>query len=72
MSSENRPVLGGVIPALEMFMIHWKELGENAPHCAPFITVGLEWARKYFMRMGETRTYIIAMCKTQVLLTPLH
>ncbi|KAF8547065.1 hypothetical protein OG21DRAFT_1425571, partial [Imleria badia] len=61
MSSENSPVLGGAIPALEILMINWKKLAENAPHCAPFVAVGLEWAWKYFMHMGETCTYIIAM-----------
>lgn len=47
-------------------MIQWEELGDKAPFCAPFVKVGLEYAKKYYQRLGEMRAYIVAMCKCRV------
>jgi len=63
MSSESHPVLGGAVPAFENFMMQWEALAINVPHIEPFIKVGLSWAREYYQRMGQTRAYVIAMCK---------
>ncbi|KAF8137053.1 ribonuclease H-like domain-containing protein [Boletus edulis] len=61
MSSESMPILGGAIPAFKLLMIQWDALCIKAPHCAPFVKVGLDWAQKYYERMGQTRAYVIAM-----------
>lgn len=64
MASKSTPVLSGAIPALEMLILQWDALGTNAPQFAPYVKVGLEWARDYYQRMGQTRAYTIAMCKS--------
>lgn len=66
MSSESMPVLSGAIPAFEMLMLQWETLATNAPQCAPYIKVGLEWAQEYYQRMGQTPAYMIAMCKSRL------
>lgn len=64
MLSESTPVLGWVIPTYELLVIQWEFLDQRAPHCAPFIKVRLEWARKYYKHMGQTHAYVVAMCKS--------
>lgn len=65
MSSESLPVLGGALPSFELLMIQWESLATNAPQCAPYLKVGLEWARDYYQRMGQTHAYVVAMCKSR-------
>ncbi|KAF8129616.1 hypothetical protein EV363DRAFT_1168993 [Boletus edulis] len=38
--------------------MQWEGLATNAPHCAPYIKAGLDWAQEYYQRMGQTRAYI--------------
>ena len=61
MSREETPVLAGTLPAFEMFMTTWELLGEKHVRLKPFIDIGLEWARKYYCRMDQTRAYIVTM-----------
>jgi hypothetical protein len=61
MSRESTPILVGSLPAFEMFMTAWEALGEKNPHLQPFINIGLEWAKKYYNQMDNTKAYIIAM-----------
>jgi hypothetical protein len=64
MSREETPVLAGSMPAFEMFMTAWENLSEKHPRLAPFIEIGLVWARKYYQRMDNTKAYVLAMGKT--------
>ena len=63
MSREETPVLAGSMPAFEMFMTAWENLAETHPRLAPFIEIGLTWARKYYQRMDNTKAYVMAMGK---------
>lgn len=63
MSSESRPKLGKAIAHFELFMTAWEKKAERTPRLKPFIDVGLEWAKKYYTRMDNTRAYVVAMCK---------
>jgi len=63
MSSESRPRLGSAISHFEMFMTIWENAAKKFPRCQPFIDIGLEWAKRYYNRMDDTRAYVIAMCK---------
>lgn len=63
MSSESRPRLGNAVPHLELFMTAWEKKAEEIPRLKPFIDVGVEWAKKYYTRMDDTRAYVVAMCK---------
>ena len=61
MSGETTPILAGAIPAFELFMMQWKDLGKKHSTLAPWINIGLKYATKYYGRMDRTRSYIIAM-----------
>jgi hypothetical protein len=63
MSKEKTPVLAGVIPTFERFMTAWESLARINPHLRDAINLGLSFARKYYVRMDETKAYIIAMCE---------
>jgi hypothetical protein len=63
MSAESFPVLAGAIPALEIFMTAWEEMGDKHPHLKPFLDEGLKFAKKYYRRMDRSRAYTIAMCE---------
>ena len=63
MSSERTPILSGTIPAFELFMTAWEELGEKHPRLARWTKVGVEWAVKYYSKMDQTWAYVIAMCE---------
>ena len=64
MSSESQPVLSRAVPMFELFMTGWERLCESNKRIAPFIEVGLKWAKLYYSQMDNTRTYIIAMCES--------
>lgn len=70
MSGESLPVLSHAVPSFETLIAQWEHLTENEPRFAPYINIGLEYARKYYRRMGETNAYAIAMCKYLLLLLP--
>jgi len=61
MSTEKTPILSGAIPAFEMFMTAWEQLGNKNPRLWRWTSVGGKWAVKYYKRMDMTRAYIISM-----------
>jgi hypothetical protein len=63
MSAEQTPILSGSIPAFEMFMMAWEQLGEKHPRLARWTDIGIEWAKKYYLKMDKTNAYVIAMCE---------
>lgn len=67
MSSESMPRLGSAVPCFELFMTAWESLAIKFPRLRPFIDVGLEWAKSYYVRMDLTDAYVIAMCKSIIL-----
>lgn len=63
MSGERFPLLSLAVPSFEHFVTQWEQLAEDEPRFAPYIELGLERARKYYSRMGETNAYAISMRK---------
>jgi hypothetical protein len=63
LSNEKTPVLAGVLPMFEIFLIKWETLARNKTRLAPLIDEGLKWAYKYYQRMDLTDAYVVAMCK---------
>ena len=70
MSAEKMPILSGTIPAFEMFMTAWEQLGEKNPRLERWTNTGLEWAVKYYTRMDKTRTYAVSMGKLNLPFPP--
>jgi hypothetical protein len=68
MSSETTPILSGTIPAFEIFMSQWEQLGQKYPRLSPWIDEGLLWAEKYYRRMDFSKAYAIAMCRCFIVL----
>lgn len=63
MSTERTPILSGAVPCLEMLMTAWEQLGEKNPDLAPFTSVALDWAVKYYKKMDQTSAYVVTMCE---------
>jgi hypothetical protein len=63
MSSESMPVLSSAVALYELFMSAWEDLREEKPELAPWINVGLYWAKKYYRLMDDTDAYIVTMGK---------
>ncbi|KAF8485487.1 hypothetical protein F5888DRAFT_1570820, partial [Russula emetica] len=61
MSSESTPVLLRAISSFEMFMTEWEKLGEQHKMLRPWTEIGLRWAKKYYIRMDDTDTYVVTM-----------
>ncbi|KAF9225639.1 hypothetical protein BS17DRAFT_879002 [Gyrodon lividus] len=61
MSGESLPLLSYAILLFEAIIVQWDHLRRSAPHCAPFIDVGLTTARNYYHRMGRINAYAITM-----------
>ncbi|KIK12635.1 hypothetical protein PISMIDRAFT_120519, partial [Pisolithus microcarpus 441] len=61
MSAEKRATLNRAVPSFELFMTAWEKLREMNKRIAPFIDVGLKWAKQYYNRMDNTQAYIISM-----------
>jgi hypothetical protein len=61
MSKEAMPIFSGSIPAFEMFMTSWEQLGDKIPRLKPYIEKGLVFALKYYERMDYTDAYIVSM-----------
>ena len=66
MSGEHTPLLGSVVPIFEMLIAQWEALSKLVPRCTPFLEAGLECARSYYKRMGNSCAYIIAMRKSVI------
>lgn len=63
-------MLSGAIPSFELFMTSWENLAEMHPRLEKWIGIGLEYASTYYGRMDRTRSYIISMRKSLLLLLP--
>ena len=63
MSAESTLILSGSIPAFEMFMTAWKQLGKKHPQLERWTSIGIEWAKKYYTKMDKTDAYVIVMCE---------
>jgi hypothetical protein len=63
MSTERTPVLLAAIPAFEMFMTAWEQLGQKHPRLARWTDIGIQWATTYYKKMDDSRAYVIAMCE---------
>jgi hypothetical protein len=66
MSSESMPVLSRAISSFELFMTGWERLAKDFPILKPWIDIGMEWAKKYYIRMDDTDVYVITMCKFSI------
>jgi hypothetical protein len=44
MLGESTPIVCGVIPAFEMFMMMWEKIIQDHPNLAHLIQPGLDWA----------------------------
>jgi len=64
MSGEQSPLLGGALPAYEIFITQWQAIAYLSlhPQLRPFIEEGLSWAVTYHGRMQANNTYLFAMC----------
>lgn len=64
MCKETMLLLGGAIPSFEMFLAQWKRLSlaPSHPQLSPFISLGLEWAKRYYNRFDRSKAYLFAMC----------
>ena len=67
LSKEKTPVLAGVIPMIEIFMMKWETLAEKRLWLKPFIDKGLKQAEKYNICLDNTMAYVVTMCKCGVL-----
>jgi hypothetical protein len=67
MSSESMPVLSSAITIFEIFMSEWECLCKRSPILAPWINIGLEWAKKYYNIMDGTDAYIVTMSESFIL-----
>ena len=63
MCAERTPILSNAIPAFEMFMSAWEQLGTRVPRLEQYTGIGLDWALKYYKKMDSTRAYVVAMSK---------
>jgi hypothetical protein len=63
LSSERLPTLCKYLITFERFLVVWEKVRDdpNHPHLRPFTEVGLDWAGKYYERMGDSKAYVIAM-----------
>ena len=58
------PVLSHAIIKFERFMMELEGLGEQYPILKPWMDIGVHWAIKYYIRMNDTKAYVIAICKS--------
>ncbi|KAH0833879.1 hypothetical protein J3R83DRAFT_11054 [Lanmaoa asiatica] len=70
MCGEETPLLGGAVPAFEVFIAQWKRLSDlvDAPHLRVFMSEGLERAEHYYNCLGRSKAYLFAMCKSFLLI----
>jgi len=71
MSSESTPVLLCAISSFEMFMTDWEILGAEHSILKFWTDIGLDWAKKYYIRMDKTDAYVVTMCKFYINMLPL-
>jgi len=64
MSSESTPILSRAIIELERFIAKLGEEGKKHKILKRWTDIGVQWAIKYYVRMGNTKAYAVAMCKS--------
>jgi hypothetical protein len=47
-----------------MFMTRWEELMRDFKELQFWTDISLQWAKKYYIRMDDTDTYVITMCQS--------
>lgn len=72
MSSESTPVLSHAISDFEMFMTEWENIRDQYEELRFWMEIGLDWAKKYYVRMDDTDAYVITMCKFHNNMSPLR
>ena len=72
MLSESTPVLLHTISSFEMFMTDWETLRAEHSILKFWMEIGLQWAKKYYIRMDETDAYVVTMCKFHIDMSPLR
>ena len=45
-------------------MTSWEKVGKKYALLKPWTDVGIQWATKYYVRMDDTKAYVVAMCKS--------
>jgi len=63
MSSKSTPVLSCAISDFETFMTDWEILRDEHEGLKYWMEIGLDWAKKYYIRMDKTDAYVVTMCK---------
>lgn len=63
MCGEKTPILSNAVPGFELFMTSWESLGDRFQVVKQYTDVGLQWARKYYSKMDNTRAYVVGMSK---------
>ncbi len=64
MSSESTPVLSHAISSFKKFMTEWEKIASQHEELWPWAEIGLQWAKKYYIRMDDTDAYVITMCQS--------
>ncbi|KAJ7483095.1 hypothetical protein B0H11DRAFT_1723367, partial [Mycena galericulata] len=71
MSSQNTPILAATIPAFELFLSAWEAMKDDEDleeeNVASIIRPGLNLAKSYYKKLGDSNAYIIAMCECSLL-----
>ena len=45
-------------------MTELERLGDDHPVLKPWADIGVHWATKYYIRMDDTKAYVVSMCKS--------
>ena len=64
MSFESTPVLSHAVSSFKMFMTEWEKLAKQHAMLQLWAEIGLKWAKKYYIQMDDTDTYVVTMCKS--------
>jgi hypothetical protein len=69
MLAENTPILAATIPAFELFMSSWESMLDDSDledeNVEQIISPGLDIAKKYYNKFGDTNAYNMAMCMSK-------
>jgi hypothetical protein len=70
MSGESMPILSSAVALFELFMSEWEDRRDERPELAPWITIGLKWATKYYRLMDDTDAYVVTMSESLYCISP--
>jgi len=45
-------------------MTKWEKIISQHEELQPWVEIGLQWAKKYYIQMDDTDTYVIMMCQS--------